>query len=86
MVITIELLVSDPVAAIVEMHPIGAILLVVTLPSSRSSSSKSFASPYPIPLAESMALPPPTGKIKSIFSSLHIRDYHGFIKNSVKLC
>ena len=40
---TVELLVSEPVAAIVEMHPIGAICVVVTFPKNKSSKGKSLA-------------------------------------------
>ena len=67
-----ELLVSDPVPARVEIPATGAILSVVTFPKNKSSKSKSFANPYAIAFAVSSALPPPTPSRISTFSFLAI--------------
>ena len=65
LVITEELLISLPAAAIVSTTPTGSADSGVLFLSYKSHTSKSAAAPYAIAFAESITLPPPTASMKS---------------------
>ena len=71
-VITVALDPSDPAAGIVRITPILKADLILALLSKKSQKSPLYLAPAAIALAESIADPPPTAKMKSTFSVLQI--------------